>query len=471
MNTETPPTSLLGSLLRPIDSTSLAAFRILFGLMMFVGAMRFFGYGWIEEFYIRPQFFFTFYKLDWIQPLGTWGTYGLFVLFALSALLIALGWMYRWSVVCFFCVFTYIECIDKTNYLNHYYFVSIVAFLMIWMPLADQYSLDAIRKKKRAQPIRPTRSWMLWTLRLQLGIVYFFAGVAKLNADWLLRGEPLQTWLRGRTDFPVLGGLFAQPYTPLLMSWGGALFDLSIAGIMLSRRARPWAYLVILGFHFVTWLLFPIGLFPWMMIGFTLLFFDPDWPRMLYAKMRGQSERTPHLGPPKDLGSTNVFHASTNTTQPTWKEYAIFALLGIHFCIQLALPLRGHLYPGHPNWTEQGFRFSWKVMLIEKNGQIDFFAYDPISKKRWTIPPRQYLTALQIKMMSTQPDMILAFAHRLAHLFRQKGYPHIEIRARAFASLNGRRTQLLIDPKVDLAKQPRGFAHKTWIVPLRPKSK
>ena len=43
---------------------------------------------------------------------------------------------------------------------------------------------------------------------------------------------------------------------------------------------------------------------------------------------------------------------------------------------------------------------------------------------------------------------------------------HPEIRARAYASLNGRRSRPRIDPTVDLAKAPRSLAPKEWILPL-----
>ena len=33
--------------------------------------------------------------------------------------------------------------------------------------------------------------------------------------------------------------------------------------------------------------------------------------------------------------------------------------------IQFLLPLRHLLYPGNVNWTEEGFRFAWRVMLVE----------------------------------------------------------------------------------------------------------
>jgi hypothetical protein len=43
---------------------------------------------------------------------------------------------------------------------------------------------------------------------------------------------------------------------------------------------------------------------------------------------------------------------------------------------------------------------------------------------------------------------------------------HVAIRAEAFVSLNGRPSQLLIDPTVDLTLETSSVAAKSWILPL-----
>ncbi|NKN80703.1 HTTM domain-containing protein, partial [Weissella cibaria] len=107
----------------------LAVFRVLFGFIMTVSILRFALKGWIHALYVKPTYYFTFYGFDWVRPLGEAGMYALFLLMGLAALGIMLGWHYRLAAVLFFLSFTYVELIDKTNYLNHYYFVSIVSFL------------------------------------------------------------------------------------------------------------------------------------------------------------------------------------------------------------------------------------------------------------------------------------------------------------------------------------------------------
>ena len=131
----------------------------------------------------------------------------------------------------------------------------------------------------RASATAPT--WALYALRLQVGLVYFFAGLAKLRGDWLLHAQPLKLWLAPHADFPLLGPLFARPGTAHVMSWAGAAFDLGVPFLLLHRRCRPYAFAALLGFHGLTGALFPIGMFPWIMSCAALIFFPPDWPRRL----------------------------------------------------------------------------------------------------------------------------------------------------------------------------------------------
>ncbi|HWU88567.1 MAG TPA: HTTM domain-containing protein, partial [Kofleriaceae bacterium] len=144
---------------------------------------------------------------------------------------------------------------------------------------------------------------------------------------------------------------------------------------------------------------------------------------------------------------------------------AVPAVLAVHFAIQLAMPLRHLLYPGDVCWTEEGFRFAWNVMLIEKTGTVEAHVTEPATGRRWVVSPGAYLTPYQTRMMSSQPDMILQFAHMVAADFRERGVRDPEVRVDAVASLNGRRRARLVDPTVDLARETDGFAPKRWITP------
>ena len=226
----------------------LVGFRILFGLLMLISTIRFMLKGWVAELYLDPVFHFTYYGFWWVKPVsGPW-LYAVFIIIALCCLFVMLGFFYRASITLFFLLFTYVELLDKAYYLNHYYFISVLSFLLIFLPLNRHLSLDAL--------IDPTintnrvPSWTIWAIRLQVGLVYFFAGLAKLKPDWLFHALPLKIWLAGHTSFPLIGPLFDYAWVAYLMSWSGAIFDLTIPFWLLWRRTRPFAYMTVILFHF-----------------------------------------------------------------------------------------------------------------------------------------------------------------------------------------------------------------------------
>src|SRR6218665_1261695 len=87
------------------QASTLAFFRLAFGLMMLLSLVRFASYGWIEKFYIKPQFHFTYYGFSWVKPFGMY-TYLLFLLCGLAALGIAVGYKYRLAAITFCLSFT-----------------------------------------------------------------------------------------------------------------------------------------------------------------------------------------------------------------------------------------------------------------------------------------------------------------------------------------------------------------------------
>jgi hypothetical protein len=202
----------------------------------------------------------------------------------------------------------------------------------------------------------------------------------------------------------------------------------------------------VVAFHVAVWLLFPIGVFSWVMIVAASLFFDPAWPRRFIGK------RSPVL----DVG----------TWQNARLSRARLLMLGAYLCLQIGLPLRHLLYPGDVNWHEQGFRFAWRVMLIEKAGRVEFDVVTGENGRNFPVYPRDELTPLQFKMMSTQPDMIHEYARHLRERYAKLGYANVRVYADAWASLNGRPRQRLIDPRVDIGNEPRSLWPKPWILPL-----
>ena len=439
----------------PAPIAPLVTFRIVFGLMMAISVIRFWANGWIREFYIEPEVHFTYYGFEWVTAPGAVGMYGLFALMLASAIGVMLGWRYRLSAALFFLSFTYVELLDKTYYLNHYYFVSLVALLLCFVPANRAFSFDVLRKPTLATGEVP--AWSVTILKLQLAIVYIYAGIAKLNAEWLLDAMPLRIWLPAQSHLPVIGGFLSTAFAAYAFSWMGALYDLTIVFFLLNARTRPWAYIAVIGFHMITWMLFPIGMFPFIMILSTLIFFSPTFHTRLLERLAAVLRLRLNTIPRPD---------TSNTTKILPVPRIITGFMAVFIVIQVLAPWRYLLYPGDLFWTEQGYRFSWRVMLMEKAGYVVFHVEDPITGKRWDVMPGDYLTPIQEKMMSTQPDMILQFAHFLEEKYRAEGMNDAIVRAEAYVTLNGRGSRLFIDDQVDLTQERDGFRHKKWIVDL-----
>ena len=342
---------------------------------------------------------------DWVKPLGETGMYLLFGVLGLSFLMMMLGWFYRLASISAFVIFTYIELIDKTNYLNHYYFVSLVCLLMIFLPADRYFSLSVWLRPQRLLERVPR--YVIAIVMFQLSVVYFYAGVAKLNTDWLVHAQPLKIWLPAHSHLPVIGPLLTEEWVAYAFSWFGAFYDLTVPFFLLISRTRPFAYIAVIVFHTLTWILFPIGMFPFIMMGATLIFFPAHYHQRVIKMFQKMPARM----------------APAAKYKPWLSKRIVAGLLVFFVVFQLAFPMRYLLYPGHLFWTEEGYRFGWRVMLMEKAGYAIFHVTDPESGRKWEAKNYDFLTPNQEKMMATQPDMILQFAHFLEDKYEAMGFP------------------------------------------------
>ena len=141
-------------------------------------------------------------------------------------------------------------------------------------------------------------------------------------------------------------------------------------------------------------------------------------------------------------------------------------VVAIFFVIQILLPWRYLAYPGELFWTEEGYRFSWRVMLMEKSGYAQFKIVDGVTGRRFYVDNTDFLTPLQEKQMSFQPDFILEYAHYLRDHFESQGHQEVQVYVESYVALNGRLSTTYIDPEVNLAKIEDSFKHKTWVIPF-----
>ena len=434
------------------STATLAFFRLAFGLMMLMSLIRFAAYGWIDKFYIQPQFHFSYYGFEWVKPLGVY-TYLLYIAAGIAAFFVAIGFKYRLSIILFFLTFTYIELMDKTYYLNHYYFISLVSFVLIFLPANAYFSVDSFRNRKLAFAKIPR--WNIDILKVMLAVVYFYAALAKLNSDWLVEAMPLRIWLPTNADLPLLGSFLKETWVAYAFSWFGMLYDLVIVFLLLYKPTRLLGFFFVVVFHVMTRILFPIGVFPFVMIISTLIFFDAGFHQrvLFYFSKFKKLEHIWENNKTKMVTFTKVYQTK-------------LAFLSSFLMLQLAFPFRYLAYPNELFWTEEGFRFSWRVMLMEKAGYTEFKVTDALTKKTIHVDNSQFLTRFQEKQMAFQPDFIVEYAHYLHDFYLKQGINNPIVTVDSYVALNGRLSQRYIDPKINLAQEHDTFQHKDWILPF-----
>ena len=434
----------------PVEITSLVFFRIGFGVIMLWEVVRYFRHDWIDYLYISPPFHFKYLGFEWIHPWSEGGMYVHFFALGVSAAFIGIGLFYRFSSFLFLVLFLQVFFIDSSYYLNHFYLVALVTFILLFLPAHRAFSIDCLINPAKRMSRIPF--WNLLALRIQMSFVYFFAGLAKLNEDWLIRAEPMGQWLEARSEIPVLGYFFDFEWTAHFFSWSGLLIDLTAPFLLAFPRTRIPILLVLCTFQLTNSILFRIGIFPWLAILLTLLYLPPSFPATVLRKF-GHSRKS---GVPE--------------SRPCFSNPVALKLLSLFFLVQVILPFRHVLYPGNVNWTEEGHRFSWRMKLREKRGEVLFLVTNPKTQETRVANPADYLNEDQRFSMLGNPEMIVQFAHYLDRLVKENAGFDPVIRVKTSISLNRRPHQPLIAPEVDLSRKRLSWTPSSWILPLQPLS-
>ncbi len=435
-------------LFKEIDIAPLIFFRVCFGLILLWEMFRYLNNGWVDFYWIHPNFHFTYDGFHWLNPLPGIGMKILFLSLGLISIFIAIGYRYKISIILFFLGFTYVFLLDKSYYLNQFYLICLISFWLIFIDAHKNNSVDAQQQRIIRSNTAP--AWMLYILQFTITLPYFFGGIAKLNTDWIA-GEPMRTWLAMKTDFPMIGSFFMEEWIVMSFSWGGLLFDLLIVPALLWKRTRLFAFIIAIGFHIMNASLFNIGIFPLLMIPASMLFFPPLWFRQLFNFIGVKSNKYGR--------SNNKKEKSTSQS-----EKLVGAMIFLFVVIQLVIPLRHYLYDGNVHWTEEGNRFSWHMKIKDKQAIIFYDVNNTKTEELLTINPNDYLTIKQYQVMKTQPDMILQFAHYLSNLFKEKGYRDIIISVQSESSLNHHPSQVFIPRTINLTKIKNAY---NLVVPLQ----
>ena len=430
-------------LFKHIDNSPLIVFLIIFGLLLFLESVGAIFTGWVTRTLVDPKFTFNFIGFEFLQPLPGNGMYFYYLVMGLFGFCVMIGYRYRIAMISFFLMWSATYLMQKSSYNNHYYLTALLCFIMIFLPANTNASFDIKRNPSLKSISVPY--WTSLLLILQIGLVYFFGGIAKIYPDWL-NAIPTKLFLASKTNYPLVGNLFTKEWFHFLLSYGGLFFDLLVVPLLLFKKTRIFAFCLSIFFHLFNAIIFQVGIFPFLSLAFTVFFFEPKTIRNIFLKR-------------KPLYSTNEIRI------PGYKKYLI-PLIGIYFFIQIVLPLRHWFIKGDVLFTEEGHRLSWRMMLRSKNGNQNFTVVDKKTKDKKIINLNNYLSKKQAGVIGSKPDMIWQFAQ---HLKKEaaKNNQDVAVYVRGKVSVNGRPYQRFINDSVDLASTKwNHLKHNSWILPF-----
>lgn len=353
---------------RRVDGGSLAWFRIFVGMVMALEAFTLLrpsastaGKVPLEIYYTGPNITFNlpYPGFGWLPFFSPIGMHLMVGVLAVGAICLAAGFLYRFAAMAVFLAWGYFYAVEatRTYWMSYYYLELLVTFLLIWMPAAERYSIDAWRKKGRNTSSGIIPFWPVFLLRAQLLITYFYAGVAKLNADWLLDAQPVRYYLSQPNVAASLKHFFGSSAVTwaqssqlaYAISWAGAAFDLSVGFLLCWRRTRWAGFCMLLFFHLTNhFLLFnDIEWFPLVGITTATIFFAPDWPSKAWRWITRERKRA------------NGAELKTAVSYPVARW--TIPLLCLWVAGQVFIPLRGFFIPGDARMTFEGLSFSWRL--------------------------------------------------------------------------------------------------------------
>jgi vitamin K-dependent gamma-carboxylase len=429
-------------LFEPIDNAPLIVFRMLFGFLLAAEAWGAIATGWLSYTFVKPSFTFHHIGFGWYQGLLGPTMYGYYALMGLLGILVLLGYRYRWSLGGYTLLWAGAFLMQKESYNNHYYLLLLICFIMLLMPAHQYFSLDAKRNPSIKSLTMPR--WVSIVMITQMSIVYFYATVAKFYPDWL-DGTFTGLLFTPMKNAPLIGGILTEKWFHLFIAYSGIVFDGLIIPALLWKRTRTIAVIASLIFHLFNSASLKIGIFPYFALSFVVFFYEPETIRNLFLKKK------PALV---------VENLKPNTYGKPWLLYFFIP----YFIVQLLLPLRHWTIPGDVLWTEEGHRLSWRMMLRQRSGHVNFKVVEKGLSDTLYYPYHDKLNSKQLRMVSAYPDAIWQYAQKIKKVYQTEG-KEVEIYIDAFARTNKSDYKRLIDPKIDFAQARWDyFFHNDWIL-------
>lgn len=419
---------------------------------MFVQTAYFIATDFVEHHITRPIIHFPYHFFQFVVPLPSPAMDILMWVMMATSALIAIGFLYRYSIGLFLLCFTYLWLIDKGLFNNHYYLITLLSILLL-VVRGDSWGVLRRRifnKKNKKKPINYIPNWQVFILKAQIFIVFFIAGINKLNPYWLIHFQPMDYILNAKADISGLAFLRSTAVAAFF-SYGGLIVDISVGFLLWWKRTRVIGIVMLIGFNFLNFGLFwnigEIGIFPLLLLSTIVLFLEPDTPARWFGKQSA-------VGSPQSAVHRSPFSQSLINT-----------LLITYLTFQLLFPFRHLLYPGHVDWTGEGQRFAWRMKIMLKEADINFFIKDNNDNK-YPVEVAKMLSPKQYNNLIYYPDLIPPVAQALKQQALKQGITSPQVVADFKVKFMGvHPAKPIVSPDTDLSRvRNHPFLHSKWIM-------
>lgn len=380
---------------------------------------------------------------EWVQLTSVENLKIIFAIGILGSFFITIGFLYRISSIVVFLLWCYLFFTDQGHNNNHYYLIAMFLFFFIFVNANEWGSVKSIKKKSKFIPV-----WNYLVFKLLIFILYFYGGLAKLNSDWL-NGYPLKYWLSGRDHLGVFFKEFLEKdFTVYFFSYYGLVFDLFVGFFLFHKKLKYLAVSLMIPFHIFNHFLWPIGVFPWLSIFMTILFFEDE------------------------INSFFKFPKFGKIDESLLKKRMVTLFFVLFFTFQFLFPFRQYLYSGKTNWHGYGEFFAWRMMLADKQGAVRLRVYSEDNQYLGEVSLQEYINQRQLYKMVFIPKNFIPFCKYIEQEIksdvRNSSLGDIKIYADVFKTINNRPFERVIDPKVDLTSVKYAILKKgTYILPYK----
>ncbi|CAH1236547.1 unnamed protein product [Diabrotica balteata] len=457
---------------QPADPSSLGIIRFLFGLLMLIDLSEERGGSIIDlrwgdpndcHFPLFPLLTNPGYRCISLLYLFMW----------LGAAGIMLGCKFQVSTILFGVPYWYLFMLDKSLWNNHSYLFGIITLLLMGSSANQYFSLDGYLDKSLKN--RDVPYWNYFILKYQFFLLYFLAGLKKMNMEWLdgyAMANLGEHWVF--TPFSLV--LHPEQIAYFIVHWFGFLLDLTIGFWMLIDVTRPVAFLFCASFHLMNSRLFGIGMFPYVCLATMPLFCEETWPKKIMSLFTNKNlDSSP---------SNNCLYQlkgkkgpSEYNTTITWQHKLVVSLVLFHCGLQVFLPYSHFITKGYNNWTNGLYGYSWDMMVHSWDTVVIIKVVDNENQRELFVDPQALTDGTR---WGIHADMCVQYAQCLKrnvipntdtldtnYNSKESLSSNISVYIDVWCSLNKRFTQRMYNPNYDLLKANWSpFQPVEWLLPL-----